>query len=48
MTITRKKTNLSLYTSDIPGQYEMIITGVKKGGGLIYIKETFEVKRDYK
>lgn len=47
MTITRKKTNLSLYTSDIPGSYEMIITGVKKGGGLIYIKESFEVNRDY-
>ncbi len=44
--LTRRKTNLSFYTSDIPGLYEIVITGVKKGGGLIRVTDTFEVKRN--
>ena len=44
--ITRRRTNLSFYTSDIPGKYEIIINGVKKGGGLIAIRDSFYVSRD--
>lgn len=45
MHLNRKKTNLSFFTSDIPGQYELIVKGIKKGGGFINVRKTFTVTR---
>lgn len=40
-----RRTTLAFYTSDVPGKYEIIVRGIKKGGGFINVRREFEVKR---
>ena len=43
--LERRRTDHSFFTSDIPGTYEIIVQGVKKGGGMVISRKVFDVVR---
>ncbi len=43
---TSAKSNLHFYTSDNPGEYEIVVQGFTSDGQAVYLRETFEIISD--